>query len=83
MTTIAVTDDVKEMLLRVASELQLKFGRKVDLNDAIRYLATNKGRKPELLEIVTKPVHGFNEAYKELIEERRRDERRANRKYRV
>ena len=72
MTTIAVTDDVKQMLLRVASELQLRLGRKVDFNDAIRYLIMRESKKPELLEIASKPVHGFNDAYRELMEERRR-----------
>ena len=81
MTTISVTEDVKEALLRVASELQIKLGRRVDLNEAIRYLLTRGSRKPELLEEACRPLEGFEEAYKELLEERRRDEERARRKY--
>jgi len=81
MTTIAVTDDVKEQLLRIASELQLKLGRKVDLNDAITFLLTKESKKPDLLEAACKPTTGFREAYRELIEERRKDEKRTSRKY--
>jgi hypothetical protein len=44
MTTISVTEDVKEALLKVVSELQLKLGRRVDLNEAIRYLLTRGKR---------------------------------------
>jgi hypothetical protein len=33
MTTISVSEDVKQKLLRVASELQIKLGRRVDLNE--------------------------------------------------
>ena len=44
MSTISVTENVKESLLKVALELQLKLGRRIDLNEAIRYLLT-KGIK--------------------------------------
>ena len=46
MTTISVTDDVKEKLLKVASELQIKLGRRVDLNDALRFLVEQREKKP-------------------------------------
>ncbi len=80
-TTISVAEDVKEALLRVASELQLKLGRRVDLNEAIRYLLTRGAKRPELLEEACRPVSGFEEAYEELMRERGRDEERALRKY--
>lgn len=79
-TTISVTEDVKEALLKVASELQIKLGRRVDLNEAIRYLLA-RGKRPDLLEEACKPVPGFEEAYRELLEERGRDEEKARRKY--
>lgn len=79
-TTISVTEDVKEALLKVASELQIKLGRRVDLNEAIRYLLT-RSKRSDLLEEACKPALGFEEAYRELIEERGRDEERAGRKY--
>jgi len=55
---------VKRALLRLASELQLKLGRRVDLNDAIRYLLSNRIRRPELLEKACRPLTGFEEAYR-------------------
>ena len=79
-TTISVTEDVKEALLRVASELQLRLGRRVDLNEAIRYLLL-RDKRPELLEEACRPVPGFEDAYRELMGERRRDEEEARRKY--
>jgi len=81
MTTISVTEDVKEALLKVASELQLKLGRGVDLNEAIRYLLTRGKKDPNLLEEACKPIPEFELAYRELIEERRKDEGRARREY--
>jgi len=46
MTNISVTDDVKEKLLKIASELQIRLRRRVDLNEAIRFLISEgeKGR---------------------------------------
>jgi predicted CopG family antitoxin len=79
-TTISVTEDVKEALLKVASELQIKLGRRVDLNEAIRYLLA-RNKRPDLLEEACKPAPGFEEAYRELVEGRRKDEERARRKY--
>lgn len=81
MSTIAVTEDVKKALLKIASELQLKWGRRVDLNDAIRYLITRGVKRPDLLERACQPVPGFEDAYKEMREERMRDEERINRKF--
>ncbi|AJB41675.1 hypothetical protein TCARB_0619 [Thermofilum adornatum 1505] len=43
------------------------------MNEAIRYLLIKK-RRPELLEEACKPVAGFEEAYRELLEERKKDE---------
>lgn len=81
MSTISVSEDVKEALLKVASELQLKLGRRVDLNEAIRYLLNSNVKRPDLLERACQPIPGFEEAYKELKEERMRDEEEALRKF--
>jgi hypothetical protein len=79
-TTISVTEDVKEALLKVAAELQMKLGKRVDLNEAIRYLLT-RNKRPDLLEEACRPVPGFEEAYRELVRERGKDEERARWKY--
>jgi len=83
MTTVAVTGEVKRRLLRVASELQLKLGRKVDLNEAISYLLTREKRRPDLLDAASRVIPGFDEAYKELMQERKKDEERARGKFGV
>jgi len=79
-TTISVTEDVKEALLKVAAELQMKLGKRVDLNEAIRYLLT-RNKRPDLLEEACRPVPGFEDAYRELVGERWKDEEGARRKY--
>ena len=80
MTTISVTEDVKQKLLEVASELQIKLGHRVDLNEALRFLVDQREKNPQLLEEACKPVAGAKEAIEELQEERKLDENRLERK---
>lgn len=80
MTTISVTEDVKQKLLKVASELQLKLGHRVDLNEALSFLVDQREKNVQLLEEACKPVIGAKEALEELQTERKRDEDRLERK---
>jgi predicted CopG family antitoxin len=80
MTTISVTEDVKEKLLKVASELQLKLGRRVDLNDALRFLVDQKEKNPQMLQEACSPTVGVKEALEELQKERKLDNARLERK---
>lgn len=81
VTTIAVAEDVKRELLRVAAELQLKLGRKVDLNEAVRYLVAQRRRRdPMLLKEACRPQGGARAAIDELWAERIRDDERTERK---
>jgi hypothetical protein len=80
MTTISVTEDVKEKLLKVASELQLKLGRRVDLNEALSFLVEQKEKNPRLLQEACSPTIGVKEALEELQTERRLDNARLERK---
>jgi predicted CopG family antitoxin len=80
MTTISVTDDVKERLLKIASELQIRLGRRVDLNEAIRYVISERERKPHLLDEACGPPTQAKEALNELQKERTLDETRLERK---
>lgn len=80
MTTISVTEDVKQKLLKVASELQLKLGHRVDLNEALSFLVDQREKNIQLLEEACKPVIGAKEALEELQTERKRDEDRLERK---
>ena len=66
MTTISVTEDVKQKLLEVASELQIKLGHRVDLNEALRFLVDQREKSPQLLEEACKPIVGAKEASEEL-----------------
>jgi hypothetical protein len=80
MTTISVSEDVKQKLLRVASELQIKLGRRVDLNEALSFLLDRQGKNPQLLEQACSPIIEAREAIEELERERKLDETRLERK---
>jgi hypothetical protein len=80
MTTISVTDDVKQKLLRIASKLQIKLGRRVDLNEALLYIISEKERNPHLLDEACKPLTDVEESLNELYAERKLDEERLERK---
>lgn len=80
MTTISVTEDVKQKLLKVASELQIKLGRRVDLNEALSFLVDQREKNPQLLEEACSPAVGVKEAVEELEKERKLDETRLERK---
>ena len=80
MTTISVTEDVKQKLLKVASKLQLKLGRRVDLNEALSFLVDEREKNVQLLEEACKPIIGAKEALEELQTERKHDEIRLERK---
>lgn len=80
MTTIAVSEDVKVKLLRVASELQIKLGRRVDLNEALSFLLDQREKNPQLLEKACSPMIGAKETIEELAKERKIDETRIERK---
>ena len=80
MTTIAVSEEVKQKLLKVASELQIKLGRRVDLNEALSFLVDQREKNPQLLEEACTPMLGAQEAIDELERERKLDETRLERK---
>jgi hypothetical protein len=82
MTTISVSEDVKKKLLRVASELQLKLGHRVDLNEALSFLVDPREKVPQLLEEACSPMDGAKEAIEELERERKVDEATLERKIR-
>jgi len=80
MTTISVTDDVRDKLFKIASELQIRLHRRVDLNEAIRFLIDEKEKKPDLLDQACRTAPGADEALRELYRERQLDEERLERK---
>lgn len=74
-TTISLSEAVKRELLREMANLQLKWGRKVDFEDAIMYLILERRKRPELLEKACEPVEGVRPelVIGSLLEERRSD----------
>ena len=48
-TTITISERTRRELLRVAGELQLRRGKKVDYEDAIEYLLSRTGKSEKLL----------------------------------
>ena len=80
MSTIAIKEETKRELLKFVSELQIKLGRRVDFDEAIRFLLMYRRKKsPKLLLEACTPRRDVEEALKELYEERRKDERKYNR----
>ncbi len=82
MSIVRVSKSTKMELLRYASELQMKLGRRVDFDEAIAHLLREVRRKrPKLLIEACQPIEGAEEALMELYRERRMDEERAERKH--
>ncbi len=83
MPTISVSENVKQELLRFASELQTKLERRVDFDDAIKFLLrARKGKNSRLLMDACTPGNA-EEALKVLYEERKKDEGRYSRYFGV
>ena len=82
VSVIRASKSTKVELLRYASELQMKLGRRVDFDEAIaHFLREARRKRPELLMRACLPAEEAEEALRELYEERRRDEERIARKY--
>ncbi len=79
MTKITVDDDVRDELLRISAELQLKLGRRVNYNDVLRYLIESRAKRPELLDRAVIKGLDSESLIRELHEERRRDEEKLER----
>lgn len=84
-TTVSITEEVKEKLVRIAADLQNKKGRRVDLNEAIEYLIyARREKRPDLLEKALSSIpHDFDRDHKLLMKERRKDELSTKRRYGV
>lgn len=85
MATISIDESTRKKLLSIAADLQKEYGERVDFDRVIDYLTESyesRQRRPELWNRFTQPIPGvkFDEAYDELMRERRRDERSLQRK---
>ncbi len=80
MSTVYVKPETKKELIKISGELQMRLGRRVDFDDVIifliKYYRSNQKNK-KLFELFTSPIPNvsFEECYRELIEERRREPR--------
>jgi len=64
-------------LVKLAAELQIKLGRKVDYEDVIRYLIKKNQKNPRLLQSACMPTNlSLGEARVELRKGRAEDRRR-------
>lgn len=79
--TIRVSKYTKFLLMKLAARLQERFGRRVDLDEAIRYLLSSRERNPDMLREFIGSVPGVSA--EELYKERRADEERERRKHGV
>ncbi|MCD6348882.1 MAG: VapB-type antitoxin [Candidatus Korarchaeota archaeon] len=77
--TIRVSKSTKERLVRLAARLQEKRGRRITLDEAIRFLLDARERKSELLLSIFGSIPDLST--EELYEERKEDEKRASRRY--
>ena len=76
-TTITVSEGLRSELVKLAAELQMKLGRKVDYEDVIRYLISKHGKNPKLLREACAPVGvSVESACKELRRGRAEDRKR-------
>ncbi len=76
---IRVSKNTKERLIRLAARLQEERGRKVSLNEAIKFLLDSRERRPELLNSIFGSIPDLSS--ENLYEERKKDEERASRRY--
>lgn len=88
MATISIEESTRKKLLSIAADLQKEKGERVDFDHVISYLTESfhsKRRRPELFERFASGIPGvkFQDAYDELMRERRRDEKLLQKKYRL
>lgn len=79
--TIRVSKYTKLLLMRLAAKLQEKLGRRVNLDETIRYLLILREKNPDLLREFLGSVPSLST--EELYKERRADEERKRRRHGV
>ncbi len=74
-TTITVSDSLRAQLVKVAAELQIKLGRKVDYEDAIRYLMSKSRKDVKLLREACAPVGISGKEFRRELRKGRAEDR--------
>jgi hypothetical protein len=85
-TTVQLDEKTKETLLKYASDLQMKLGRKITFDEAIRFLVqevrgTSEAR--EKFDSLFGSLAGRNDLWRELEETRKRERIAVERKARA
>ena len=75
-TTITISGRTRRELLRVAGELQLKRGKRVDYEDVIEYLLAKSMRDERLLMQAVKPTGRSSAELQEALRQGRSEDRR-------
>lgn len=76
MTTITISENTKKELLKVAADLQSKSGKKVDYEEAIRYLIAKSERNLVLFRSATAPKGVTTEELQQALREGRVEDKR-------
>ena len=79
--TIKVSKQTKQSLIKIAARLQEDTGRRIDFDEAIQHIMSLTEKRPDLLNKVFGSVPKLN--IQDLYNERRLDELRTKRKYRI
>ena len=79
--TIKVSKQTKQSLIKIAARLQEDTGRRIDFDETIQHIMSLTEKRPDLLNKAFGSVPKLN--IKDLYRERRLDELRTKRKYRV
>jgi predicted CopG family antitoxin len=75
-TTITVSDSLRAQLVKLAAELQLKVGKKVNYEDVIRYLISKNRKNAKLLREACAPVGAHLEEFRTELRKGRAEDRR-------
>jgi hypothetical protein len=76
-TTISISENLRKQLLKVAAELQVRTGEKVDFDEVVRYLLSRVARDEQLFKQACAPVDiDVSRARKELRRGRAKDQGR-------
>lgn len=78
MTTITIDNETKEELLKIAAKLQIQVKKKINYNDAIKFLISNLNKKKnqEKFRKACEKINDIdiNEVLDELYLERKKDD---------
>ncbi len=75
-TTITISERTRRELLRVAGELQMKRGKKVDYEEVIEFLLTKSRRDEGLLMAAVRPTGRSSAELREALLQGRAEDRR-------